>query len=100
MAFFIWIGFKNVKQMSWDEESFIEKLENNHDFPGRYMFKFIVRPEHQHKVEALIEGAEIRLTPSSGNKYVSVTILAHMETSQSVVDVYKQAYKIDGIISL
>ena len=86
--------------MSWDEEAFIEKLENNHDFPGKYMFKFIVKPEHQQRVESLVADADISLKPSSGNKYVSITIHAHMETSTAVVDVYKEAKKIEVIISL
>lgn len=86
--------------MSWDIDAFVEKLENNHEFPGHYTFKFIVKPEHQSRVEALVQEAEIKLKPSSGNKYVSVTIKAHMETSMAVVDVYKEAKKIEGIISL
>ena len=86
--------------MSWDEAAFKEKLENNHDFPGLYIFKFIVKPEHQKEVESLVSNAEIKLKPSSGNKYVSVTINARMQTSQEVVEIYKEANKIKGIISL
>ncbi len=86
--------------MSWDERAFKEKLENNHDFPGEYIFKFIVKPEHQKQVESLVEGAEIKLKPSSGNKYVSVTMNKKMNSSQEVIDVYNQAYKIEGIIAL
>ena len=86
--------------MSRDEITFIEKLENNHDFPGKYIFKFIVKPEHRERVEALVEEAEIKLKRSSGNKYVSVTIHAYMETSSAVVDVYKEAKKIEGVIAL
>ncbi|MEM7298893.1 MAG: DUF493 domain-containing protein [Bacteroidota bacterium] len=86
--------------MSWDIDAFVEKLENNHTFPGDYTFKFIVKPEHQTKVEALVKGAEITLKPSSGNKYVSVTIKAHLQTSKEVVEIYQEAKKIEGIISL
>ena len=89
-----------LKNMSWDIESFVEKLESNHDFPGSYTFKFIVEAEHQSKVVELIEGADVKLKPSSGNKYVSVTLIAHMPTSQHVVDIYIRAKKIEGIISL
>ncbi len=86
--------------MSWDEAAFIGKLENNHDFPGEYIFKFIVKPEQQQEVESLVEGAKIKLKPSSGNKYMSVTIVAKMQNSAAVVEVYKEAKKIEGIISL
>ncbi len=86
--------------MSWNEMPFMEKLENNHDFPGKYIFKFIVKSEHQEKVESLVKDAEIKLTPSSGNNYVSVTIVANMRNSVEVVEIYKKAKKIEGIISL
>lgn len=86
--------------MSWDIDAFVEKLESNHTFPGDYTFKFIVKPEHQSLVESLVKDAVIKLKPSSGNKYVSVTIKAHMQSSTEVVKVYKEAKKIDGIISL
>lgn len=86
--------------MSWDIESFKEKLENNHTFPGAYTFKFIVKPQHQLKVEQLIEQADISLKPSSGGKYVSITLNAQMESSEEVINVYQRAKKIDGIIAL
>ncbi|MEP1034180.1 DUF493 family protein [Ekhidna sp.] len=86
--------------MSWDERSFLEKLEGTHQFPEHYTFKFIVKPEYQAQIESLLPGAEIRLKPSSGNKYVSVTLRRLMDTSRDVVEVYKQANKIEGIIAL
>ncbi|GAB4249608.1 MAG: hypothetical protein Tsb0034_28950 [Ekhidna sp.] len=86
--------------MSQDIAAFQEKLENNHEFPGSYSFKFIVKQEHQPKVEALVPGGDIKLKPSSGNTYVSVTIKAHMQSSLDVVSVYQEAKKIEGIISL
>ena len=86
--------------MSWDEKAFKEKLENNHDFPGEYIFKFIVKPEHENEVKALVSDAEIKLKPSSGNKYVSVTLTSEMESSEAVIDVYKKAHTIEGIIAL
>ena len=86
--------------MSWDEASFLEKLEGTHEFPDNYTFKFIVKPEHQAKVESLVPGADVRVKPSSGNKYVSITLSKQMASSQAVVDVYKQANTIEGIIAL
>lgn len=86
--------------MSWDEQAFKQKLEDTHDFPGEYTFKFIIKPEHKESVTRLIKGASMKLKPSSGKKYLSVTLQKRMASSQEVVDVYKEAYKIDGIISL
>ena len=86
--------------MSWDELSFLDKLEGTHQFPDQYTFKFIVKPEHQKTVEALVANAEIKLKPSSGNKYLSITITGRMNSSKEVVDVYKKAHTIEGIIAL
>ncbi len=86
--------------MSWDEQAFKEKLEGTHTFPGPYTFKFIVSAEKQKVVERLLEGAEISLKPSSGNKYVSVTLNRQMETGEEVIEVYKKANQIEGLIAL
>lgn len=86
--------------MSWDEQAFKEKLENNHDFPGEYIFKFIVKPEHEEEVRSLLSDAAVKLKPSSGNKYVSITLSKKMDSSESVIDVYKKAHTIEGIIAL
>ncbi|WP_420576510.1 DUF493 family protein [Ekhidna sp.] len=86
--------------MSWDEKAFLEKLEGAHQFPDNYTFKFIVKPEHQAQVEALLPDADVKLKPSSGNKYVSITLNQKMNTSKEVVDVYKRAHTIEGIIAL
>ena len=86
--------------MSWDEKAFTEKLEGTHNFPEEYTFKFIVKPEHQQQVESLLPEARVKLKPSSGNKYVSITLQQMMNSSQEVINVYKQAYNIEGIIAL
>ena len=86
--------------MSWSEQAFREKLENNHNFPGEYIFKFITKPKHQHKVESLLKGAKVKIKTSSGNKYLSITMKRKMQSSREVIEVYKKACKIEGIISL
>ncbi|MEM6737081.1 MAG: DUF493 family protein [Bacteroidota bacterium] len=86
--------------MSWDEKAFKEKLENNHQFPGEYIFKFIIKPEHQKQLESLVNNAEIKRKPSSGKNYLSITMNKKMKSSQEVIDIYKEAYKIEGIIAL
>ncbi len=86
--------------MDSDQLNFKEKLEAAHNFPDTYHFKFIVKTEHQQVVEKLVDGAEIRIKPSSGNKYVSVTLISQMTSSDEVIEVYKQAKKIEGLIAL
>ncbi len=90
----------NFKPMSWDETSFKKKLENTHIFPGIYTFRFIIKSEHKQRVESLVPQAELTAKSSSGNKYISMTLRAHMRSGGEVIDVYKSANKIEGIISL
>ncbi|MEP5613771.1 MAG: DUF493 family protein [Cyclobacteriaceae bacterium] len=86
--------------MTEEEIAFKEKLEGAHNFPGSYSFKFIVKTGQQRMVEQLVEKAEVKIKPSSGNKYVSVTLIAQMASSQEIIEVYRKAKKIEGVISL
>jgi len=86
--------------MSWNIESFKSKLEAEHSFPGMYVFKFIVPAEKRKEVTDIVPDGEISFKKSSNNKYVSVTIKSFMKSSDDVVDVYKTAHKIEGIMAL
>lgn len=83
----------------------IKKLLNeNHEWPSLFMFKFVVPSENEKiaKTEALVssETAEVRLRPSSKGNYTAVTIRVVMVSAQAVLDVYAEARKIDGLIAL
>ena len=86
--------------MSWDIESFRQKLEDQHTFPGTYKFKFIVPNEQKETILEVLPAEEVQFRESSNGKYVSVTASAKMKTSQGVLDVYIQANKIEGCIAL
>jgi uncharacterized protein len=79
------------------------KLNAGNSWPQLYMFKFIV-PSDNHKI-ALVESlfdddAEIKLQPSSKGKYTSLTARVVMLDAETIIDVYKRASEIEGIISL
>lgn len=85
--------FKGLKQ----------KLDNQCDWPHVYMFKFII-PADNHKlalVEALF-GAEAEITTrqSSTNKFISITAKEMMFNSDDIINIYKKATEIEGIMSL
>ncbi|MEO9966027.1 MAG: DUF493 family protein [Reichenbachiella sp.] len=86
--------------MDKSTESFKEKLDNNYSFPALYLFKFIVKPEQVEQIESLFPKHEVLLKPSSGGKYVSTTIKIMASSSQEIIGLYKEAAKIEGIISL
>lgn len=86
--------------MSWDIESFRQKVEDQHTFPGYYTFKFIVPREKRDNVLAFLPEGEISFRESANGKYVSVTAKIKLQTSQQVLDVYIVANNIDGLIAL
>lgn len=80
-----------------------EKLENQFTWPQVYMFKFII-PSDNHKlalVEALFgEMAIVTTRQSSTNKFISITAKEMMLSPNEIIEIYKKAEKIEGIISL
>ena len=79
------------------------QLEEQHSFPLLYMFKFIIPADNRRlaMVEALFgETAEITTHQSKTNKYISITAKEVMLSAESIISVYQQAEKIEGIISL
>ncbi len=81
-------------------EEFKKKLDDIHDFPALYMFKFIVTEDKKDEVKKLFPLSELSYKPSSKGKYTSVTAKVMMQSSDHVIEVYKEAQKIEGIIAL
>lgn len=73
------------------------------EWPDVFFFKFIVpnEPELLAKVTALFDdGTDLRYQPSKNGKYVSVGAKEMMMSAESVIDRYKAASKINGLIAL
>ncbi|HLU88308.1 MAG TPA: DUF493 family protein [Cyclobacteriaceae bacterium] len=83
-----------------DIASFREQLEADTVFPTLYMFKFIVPIGKEQEVAGLLPNNEMTLKKSKKGNYVSATIKAMMPSSDSIVEIYVRASKIEGIISL
>tara|TARA_R110002050_G_scaffold204327_1_gene339644 strand:- start:135371 stop:135649 length:279 start_codon:yes stop_codon:yes gene_type:complete len=79
------------------------KLEEHHQFPSTYLFKFII-PNSLHllaEVEALFsEKAVINTRESKTGKYISISGKEIILESNEVISVYKKAEKIEGLMSL
>lgn len=84
----------------FDISSFKEKLDAETSFPSLYMFKFIVPSGKEDEISALLPNNEMKLKRSSKGKYVSATIKAMMPNSDAIIDVYRRASNIEGVISL
>jgi putative lipoic acid-binding regulatory protein len=91
-----------------DKNTFYTKLkvqlEDTTKFPTDYMYKFIVpSDENQVKeVEGLFnnKGADIKTKSSKTGKYISLSVVLKIESADKVIEYYKKAEKIKGIISL
>jgi hypothetical protein len=86
--------------MDKDLQRFQERLDECHEWPCSYCFKFIVPHEQADVAENLFPDDTVRRRPSSKGKYVSITAEVRMETSDEVIEVYSRACKIPGVIML
>ncbi len=96
------------KCMSGEET--LQLLEEHHEFPGSYMFKVIgfkgegffsaVRQAAEAVLGPLEEGSQLRSRPSSGDKYLAVTVEVEADSAQQVLDVYAGLRKVEGVVVL
>ncbi|MFT7031525.1 MAG: putative lipoic acid-binding regulatory protein [Cyclobacteriaceae bacterium] len=83
-----------------DINSFKEKLENEYSFPTLYIFKFIVPKTQVGELSALFEKHDYKTRPSKKGSYISITAQMMVESSDKIIEIYKKASTIKGIISL
>ena len=75
-------------------------LEDQHDFPCTYTFKFVVPADKIETLENLVKEGSQSKRPSSSGKYISLTIVMEVSSSDHVIEVYERVQVIDGLISL
>ena len=81
-------------------EEFIRMLDQEHQWPTWYLFKFIVpRGKEQQLVELFPEGQATVKASSKGN-YRSVTSKIMMSSANEVLDIYEKARQIEGVLAL
>jgi putative lipoic acid-binding regulatory protein len=87
----------------------IELLENNHTFPGPYMFKAIGRVESgfvERVVAAVRDELDesvdppFRVREAVGGRHVSVTLEPTVQTAHQVLAVYRRIRQTAGLILL
>ena len=86
-----------------DFEAFKKSLEEQLTFPSVYMFKFIVQASNQKiaLIESLFpEEADIHQKESNQGKYMSITAKIVVMSSDEVIEIYKKALAIEGVIAL
>lgn len=80
--------------------SFREKLDRHYAWPSLYVFKFIVPRGKEDEVKKLFSHHDISQRFSKEGNYASITIKMMMQSSDAVIEIYKQAATIDGLIAL
>lgn len=84
-------------------ERLLQRLNEVHEWPSVYLFKFVLEPEPERlaKVLALFpEESEVLRRYSAGGKYLSVSAKEVMMSAEDVVARYDRAAEIPGVIVL
>ena len=73
------------------------------EWPNVYLFKFIT-PNDSEKIAVLTalfdDGTDLQYHPSKTGKYMSVSVKEMMMDVDSIIEKYKSAAKVDGVITL
>jgi uncharacterized protein len=80
--------------------NFREKLDQHYAWPSLYVFKFIVPAGKEQEVKSLFPMHTVTEKLSKQGNYVSVTAQLMMPSSDSVIEIYLLASKIEGIVAL
>lgn len=75
-------------------------IDSGHEWPGDYLFKFIVPAGKRAELESHFEGVTFFTRPSANGRFVSLTYKGHFQSSDQVMAIYERVLAIEGIVSL
>jgi len=81
-------------------DSFREKLDAHYAWPALYTYKFIVPKGKENEVKELFPFHHSTERNSKKGNYTSITVQLMMRSSEAVVEIYKKAALIEGIVAL
>ena len=79
------------------------ELDNNSDWPIRYMYKFIVPNEDKNEAKVLEhfkDKIKISKNFSRSGKYISISIITNEISSDNIINRYQSMENIEGLIAL
>lgn len=88
-----------IMDEAWIKD-FADKLDKFYAWPALYTFKFIVKSGKEQELRDLFPLHVDTSRASKNGNYTSITFQMMMPNSQSVIEVYKKASAIEGIIAL
>ncbi len=80
--------------------AFKEKLDQEHSWPGIYIFKFVVPSAKQDELREVFPEETFTERKSKAGNYISFTLKKTINSSDEVVDIYLKAKEIEGLIAL
>lgn len=73
-------------------------------FPAKYLYKFIIPSDKDkiNQIERIFDhtGAVIKKSKSKTGKYLSVSANVTLNNAEEIIAIYREAEKVEGIISL
>lgn len=82
------------------DEKFRSLLDESHQWPDYYEFKFIVKAEDKDKILAHLSDCQISEKQSGKGNYISISARKLIKSTDEVVEIYKLMSSIKGVISL
>jgi len=83
---------------------FKERLEEHHNFPEDYTFKFIIDNDSSKLTDMYRIFDDLRHTfstkESKNGKYISCTFVAFVLSSDQVIELYKKVASVEGVVML
>jgi putative lipoic acid-binding regulatory protein len=80
--------------------SFRQKLDEHYAWPALYVYKFIVPTGKEDLIKEIFPFHPVTEKLSKQGNYTSVTIQMMMQSSDAVIDVYRKAAAVEGVVAL
>lgn len=75
-------------------------LDEQNEWPSPYVFKFIVPADHLDALKQVFGDHPVSVRASRRGNYMSVTARIDMDSSDAVLEIYRAASDIEGVIAL
>ena len=81
-------------------EQFKQVLDDHHQWPCPYVYKFILPAENLPLFKELFPEERIETRQSRTGKYISITMVTTMCSAHDVMAIYEKAAQVPGLMSL
>ena len=87
--------------MDLEQQRLVSVLDETHQWPTLFAFKFIVPAQKGKELEDLMpEAHRVETRPSSGGKYTAYTFHCPVGSGREVISIYTRAQAVKGVMAL